>query len=82
MFHSNLPKPPYWAVIFVNQRTDCDDQGLGLTVCYWDSLDAIKAWRDHPEHVGARASGREKWYLNYDLHIARVERSYDFDSRS
>jgi heme-degrading monooxygenase HmoA len=53
-------------------------QGFAITVSYWQSLDAIKAWRDHPEHLEAQAKGREKWYAAFDLHIARVEKSYSF----
>lgn len=56
-----------------------DQEGFGITVSYWDSLDSIQAWKNEPEHVQARTLGREKWYAHYDLHVARVERSYTFD---
>jgi len=55
-----------------------DTHGCGITVSYWQSLEAIESWRDHPEHKAAQAGGREKWYAEYDLHIARVERTYSF----
>ena len=100
-------EPPYYAVIFPNQRTDQDDEGysamakrmvdlaqtmpgflgmdsardshgFAITVSYWQTLDAIAAWRDHPEHLQAQALGRSKWYAAFDLHIAKVERSYRF----
>lgn len=57
-----------------------DSQGLGITVSYWKTLDDIKAWKAHPEHQKAQSLGREKWYETYDVHIARVERSYQFKS--
>ena len=53
--------------------------GLGITVCYWDSEDAIKAWKAQAEHAAAQREGRARWYESYDLRIARVERAYGFD---
>lgn len=47
--------------------------GLGITVSYWESLDAVHAWGRHAEHLVAQAGGRERWYETYRLRIARVE---------
>ena len=30
------------------------------------------------EHKAAQVKGREQWYAEYDLHIARVEHSHSF----
>ena len=50
--------------------------GLGITVSYWKSEDAIAAWRSHAEHRVAQETGRSTWYADYRLRIARVERAY------
>ncbi|MFI8927309.1 antibiotic biosynthesis monooxygenase family protein [Streptomyces sp. NPDC053474] len=50
--------------------------GLGITVAYFRDLDAVKAWRNAPEHREARKRGREEWYERYVVHVAKVERSY------
>ncbi|QDQ12426.1 antibiotic biosynthesis monooxygenase family protein [Streptomyces spectabilis] len=50
--------------------------GLGITVAYFRDLDAIKAWRDDPEHRVARKRGREEWFERYVVHVGKVERSY------
>jgi heme-degrading monooxygenase HmoA len=47
--------------------------GLGITVSYWSSLEAIQAWRDHVEHLVAQRLGRERWYSGYTLRVCRVE---------
>ena len=52
------------------------NDGFGITVSYWESLDAIAAWRAHAEHKFARETGRALWYEHYELRIARVERAY------
>ncbi len=52
--------------------------GLGITVSYWQNDDAAIAWRDHPEHAAIRDAGRDRWYSSYSLHVANIERSYDW----
>jgi heme-degrading monooxygenase HmoA len=50
--------------------------GFGITVSYWRSPEAIRAWKDHAEHLLAQQAGRERWYEHYELRIAKVERAY------
>lgn len=52
--------------------------GLGITVSYWANDDDAKAWRDQPDHAAIREKGRGMWYSSYSLHVAAVERSYDW----
>ncbi len=56
------------------------EDGLGITVSYWRSLDDIAAWRREMEHAQARAQGRAQWYTHYELRIAKVERAYGWDA--
>ncbi|MEQ8786562.1 MAG: antibiotic biosynthesis monooxygenase [Pirellulaceae bacterium] len=49
--------------------------GRGITISYWNSLDAVEAWRTHAEHLLAQQSGKEQWYQSFALHVCRVERS-------
>lgn len=51
--------------------------GFGITVSYWQSLEAIAAWRRQSEHRMAQETGRRDWYAHYEVRIARVERGYD-----
>ena len=53
---------------------------VGITVSYWQSLEAIAAWRAHAEHTLARERGRAEWYSAFRLRICKVERDYGFDS--
>lgn len=52
--------------------------GLGITISYWESLEAIKHWKSNAEHQLAQRLGREKWYSAFKLRICKVERDYDF----
>ena len=51
---------------------------IGITVSYWESLEAIRVWKVHAEHTLAREKGRSDWYLAYKTRICRVERDYGF----
>ena len=53
-------------------------EGLGITVSYWDSLEAIQNWKKNTEHLVAQSMGRKEWYANYKTRICKVERDYDF----
>ncbi|MCG8710464.1 antibiotic biosynthesis monooxygenase [Brenneria sp. 4F2] len=53
-----------------------DQQGFGITVSYWDSLDAITQWKRHAEHRIAQEFGISEWYQHYELRIAEVKRAY------
>lgn len=50
--------------------------GLGITVSYWESLEAIKAWKQQTDHLYAQKMGREQWYSAYTTRICKVEREY------
>ena len=55
---------------------------LGITVSYWQSLEAIKNWRQHYEHTLARNKGRETWYAAFRVRICKVEREYGMEFRN
>ena len=50
--------------------------GYGITISYWADDDAAIAWRDHPVHHAIRDEGRARWYSDYSVSVARVERGY------
>ena len=63
---------------FLGVESTRDAEGFGITVSYWDSLEAIDRWRRDVEHAAARAMGRERWYVAFSVRVARVERAYGF----
>ncbi|EIJ82077.1 hypothetical protein PB1_04035 [Bacillus methanolicus PB1] len=103
---AKTPEPPYFAVIFVSQRTKGDRgyarmaekmlelaskqkgfldvesarvEGLGITVSYWDSLDAIKNWKENSAHKVAQDKGKIERYKNFALRVCKVERDKFFE---
>jgi heme-degrading monooxygenase HmoA len=51
---------------------------VGITVSYWESLEAIKNWKANTVHLLAQQKGREQWYNWYNVKICKVEREYEF----
>jgi len=49
-----------------------------ITVSYWRTLEDIQAWKGLPNHAAAQALGKSKWYSDYQVEIARMERGYSF----
>lgn len=52
--------------------------GLGITISYWESLEAIKAWKMQSDHIIAQQRGRKEWYAAFKTRICKVERDYGF----
>ncbi|SFB50519.1 Heme-degrading monooxygenase HmoA [Rhizobium sp. NFR07] len=53
--------------------------GFGITNSYWTNEASIRAWKAVVSHAAAQKLGRERWYEEYQVRIARVERAYGFD---
>lgn len=53
---------------------------VGITVSYWESLDAIRQWKANTEHLMAQQKGRTDWYTAYKTRICKVERDYGFST--
>jgi heme-degrading monooxygenase HmoA len=49
---------------------------FGLFVSYWRKSDDIKRWKKLGEHIDAQKLGYERWYRDYKIRIAKVERDY------
>ena len=51
---------------------------VGITVSYWESLEAIKNWKQQSDHLLAQQKGKQDWYSWYKVRICKVEREYEF----
>ena len=52
-------------------------QEIGISVSYWESLDAIAAWKENMAHRRAQDRARD-WYRAFRVRVCRVEREYGF----
>lgn len=51
---------------------------VGITVSYWESLEAISNWKKNTDHLVTQQKGRTDWYAWYKVRICKVEREYEF----
>lgn len=63
---------------FLGVESVRDATGAGITISYWDSLEAISNWKQNQSHKVAQEKGMEDWYQNYKVKICKVEREYSF----
>lgn len=51
-------------------------ESIGITVSYWESPAAARAWKQVADHLMAQRLGRERWYRTYRVRVATVDREY------
>ncbi len=49
---------------------------IGITVSYWKDLDSIHQWKQNAQHKSAKQKGKDSWYKDYTLRIAKVDIEY------
>ena len=52
-------------------------QEIGISVSYWSTPEAIKAWKDNATHCQVQRRANE-WYKTFRVRVCRVEREYGF----
>lgn len=63
---------------FLGVESARGEDGLGITVSYWETEEAIANWRSNAEHRVAQAQGRDQWYTEFVTRVAKVERARSF----
>ncbi len=61
---------------FLGMESTRGADGLGITVSYWRDEAAIHAWKRDTAHQQAQRGGKETWYSDYTVRVAKVERAY------
>lgn len=54
-------------------------ESVGITVSYWESLEAIQNWKLNERHMIAQKHGKSNWYARYKTRVCKVERDYGFE---
>lgn len=63
---------------YLGMETARTAEGFGITIVYYNSLEAIDGWRKKSDHLRAKELGRASWYDRYILRISKVEKAVDF----
>ena len=61
---------------YIGFETARGPDGFGITVSYWESEAAIANWKKQIDHLAAQRRGRDEWYKDYTVRVAKVTRGY------
>lgn len=64
---------------FVDFASFRSDDGERVSLITFASMEAERAWRDHPEHRAAQAAGRDRLYETFSIQVCRVEHERHFE---
>jgi heme-degrading monooxygenase HmoA len=64
---------------FLGVESTRDVHGQGITVSYWQTLEAIRSWGHQAEHRIAQRKGKSDWYEAFRLRICRVEHEDSYE---
>lgn len=59
---------------YVSHKVFVAEDGERVTIVEFESMDALQAWREHPEHLAAKKKGRRDFYLDYRVQVCEVRR--------
>lgn len=63
---------------FLGVESVRDQSGKGITISYWENLEAMEAWKKNGEHRLAQKMGRSGWYSSFTTKVCKVEREFGF----
>lgn len=52
-------------------------QEIGISISYWESQEAITAWKENIDHRQAQSRAKD-WYREFRVRVCHVEREYGF----
>ncbi len=68
--------------ISVERYESLMEPGKLLSLSFWDSEEALAAWRAVPHHRSAQTAGRDIHFADYRLRVAGVLRDYGMTDRA
>ncbi|MCE9573066.1 MAG: antibiotic biosynthesis monooxygenase [Deltaproteobacteria bacterium] len=63
---------------FVSSTGYTSADGDAISLIRFASHEALRAWRDHPEHAEAQRRGKAEFYASYEVEVCEVTRAYAF----
>jgi heme-degrading monooxygenase HmoA len=64
---------------YISHKGFFAEDGERCTIVEFESEEAQRAWRMHPEHRDAQRKGRDIYYESYSVQICEVKRTSRFD---
>jgi heme-degrading monooxygenase HmoA len=64
---------------YISHKGFFAEDGERVTIVEFESEEAQRAWRMHPEHRDAQRKAREIYYSSYSVQVCEVKRESKFD---
>ncbi len=61
---------------FISYKDFAAEDGEGVSLVEFESLETLAAWRNHPEHLEVQRIGREQFFAEYQVQVCEPLRSY------
>ncbi|MFZ2958893.1 MAG: antibiotic biosynthesis monooxygenase [Candidatus Ozemobacteraceae bacterium] len=62
--------------ISIERFQSLSDENKVLSLSFWESEEAVQAWRNQLEHRSAQQRGKQELFEKYRIRIAQVVRDY------
>lgn len=63
---------------YISYKDFAAEDGENVSIIEFASLEALAAWREHPEHKVAQQRGREEFFAEYHIQVCTPTRDYRF----
>jgi heme-degrading monooxygenase HmoA len=67
---------------YLSHKVFIAEDGERCTIVEFESEEAQRGWRMHPEHREAQKKAREIYYQSYSLQICEIKRESKFERRA
>ena len=67
---------------YISHKGFFAEDGERCTIVEFESEEAQRAWRMHPEHRDAQRKAREIYYETYSVQVCEVKREAKFDRKA
>jgi heme-degrading monooxygenase HmoA len=63
---------------FISIKAYTAEDGESIDLVRFETDDALRVWKEQPEHLEAQRRGREEFYDHYSVQACKVVRDYEF----
>jgi len=67
---------------FVSIKTFTAEDGERVSIVEFESEEAVRQWREQPDHRQAQELGRKLFYSEYNIQVCHPIRSYSFPKKT
>jgi heme-degrading monooxygenase HmoA len=64
---------------YISHKGFFADDGERVTIVEFESLETLRAWRMHSEHVAAQKAGRDRFYTHYSVQTCEIVHEAKFE---